>query len=81
MQTQLLYRYPSKTLQVYALLYQKMPASRPKSIILTSALAAARDMGGLVPRALIMTSTHIILATEDYSRYAACDLAVVRLLA
>ncbi len=70
MQTQLFYRFPSKALQVYVLLYQKMPAARPKSTLLGSTLSAARDMGGLVTRAMIITSTHIILATEDYSRYA-----------
>jgi hypothetical protein len=70
MQTQLFYRFPSKALQVYVLLYQKMPAARPKSMLLGSTLSAARDMGGLVTRAMIITSTHIILATEDYSRYA-----------
>jgi hypothetical protein len=76
MQTQLLYRFPSKALQVYVLLYQKLPATRPKSILLTSTLAATRDMGGLVTRAMIITSTHIILATEDYSRYLITIIAL-----
>lgn len=78
MQTQLFYRFPSKALQVYVLLYQKMPAARPKSMLLGSTLSAARDMGGLVTRAMIITSTHIILATEDYSRWPALHYPSVK---